>query len=161
MPQLPLSADDRAAAMRAALAEAELAHSSGDVPVGAVLLDADGSVLALARNEREKLHDPTAHAEVLAIRRGADARGDWRLTDTTLVVTLEPCVLCAGAILAARIPRLVFGAWDEKAGAAGSVHELLRDRRLNHRVEVLGGVLEAESAALLTEFFRGSEPTEL
>ncbi|MEO6115794.1 MAG: tRNA adenosine(34) deaminase TadA [Pseudolysinimonas sp.] len=147
--------------MRAALAEAELAHTSGDVPVGAVLLDADGSVLAVARNEREKLHDPTAHAEVLAIRRGAEARGDWRLTDTTLVVTLEPCVLCAGAILSARIPRLVFGAWDVKAGAAGSVHDLLRDRRLNHRVEVLGGVLEAESSALLTGFFRGSAPREL
>jgi len=161
MSQLALDAADREAAMRAALAEAGLAHSSGDVPVGAVLLDADGSVLALARNEREKLHDPTAHAEVLAIRRGAEARGDWRLTDTTLVVTLEPCVLCAGAILSARIPRLVFGAWDEKAGAAGSVHDLLRDRRLNHRVEVVGGVLEAESGALLTAFFRGVEPTEL
>jgi tRNA(adenine34) deaminase len=161
VPSAPLDAAAREAAMRAALAEAELAHSSGDVPVGAVLLDADGSVLALARNEREKLHDPTAHAEVLAIRRGAEARRDWRLTDTTLVVTLEPCVLCAGAILSARIPRLVFGAWDEKAGAAGSVHELLRDRRLNHRVEVLGGVLETESAALLTGFFRGATPTEL
>ena len=161
VPAAPLDAGAREAAMRAALAEAELAHSSGDVPVGAVLLDADGSVLALARNEREKLHDPTAHAEVLAIRRGAEVRGDWRLTDTTLVVTLEPCVLCAGAILSARIPRLVFGAWDEKAGAAGSVHELLRDRRLNHRVEVLGGVLETESAALLTAFFRGAEPSEL
>ena len=165
MSQLPSNvtadADAREAAMRAALAEAALARSSGDVPVGAVLLDADGSVLAIARNEREKLHDPTAHAEVLAIRRGAEVRGDWRLTDTTLVVTLEPCVLCAGAILSARIPRLVFGAWDEKAGAAGSVHDLLRDRRLNHRVEVLGGVLEAESAALLTEFFRGRAPTEL
>ena len=167
MPQLPfddaapLDGEAARAAMRTALAEAELAHSTGDVPVGAVLLDSDGTVLALARNEREKLHDPTAHAEVLAIRRGAQARGDWRLTDTTLVVTLEPCVLCAGAILSARIPRLVFGAWDEKAGAAGSVHELLRDRRLNHRVEVVGGVLEAESAALLTGFFRGSSPTEL
>jgi tRNA(adenine34) deaminase len=161
VPAAPLDAEAREAAMRAALAEAELAHSSGDVPVGAVLLDADGSVLALARNEREKLHDPTAHAEVLAIRRGADVRGDWRLTDTTLVVTLEPCVLCAGAILSARIPRLVFGAWDEKAGAAGSVHDLLRDRRLNHRVEVQGGVLEAESSALLTAFFRGAGPTEL
>lgn len=161
MPHPPLDAASREAAMRAALAEAELAHSSGDVPVGAVLLDADGSVLALARNEREKLHDPTAHAEVLAIRRGAEVRGDWRLTDTTLVVTLEPCVLCAGAILSSRIPRLVFGAWDEKAGAAGSVHDLLRDRRLNHRVEVVGGVLEAESAALLTGFFRGQQPTEL
>jgi tRNA(adenine34) deaminase len=161
VPAAPLDAAAREAAMRTALAEAELAHSTGDVPVGAVLLDADGSVLALARNEREKLHDPTAHAEVLAIRRGAQARGDWRLTDTTLVVTLEPCVLCAGAILSARIPRLVFGAWDEKAGAVGSVHELLRDRRLNHRVEVLGGVLEAQSSALLTAFFRGSEPSEL
>jgi tRNA(adenine34) deaminase len=161
MPQLPLDADAREAAMRAALAEAELAHSSGDVPVGAVLLDTDGSVLALARNERERLHDPTAHAEVLAIRRGAEARGDWRLTGTTLVVTLEPCVLCAGAILAARIPRVVFGAWDEKAGAAGSVHELLRDRRLNHRVEVLGGVLEQECAAVLTDFFRGATASEL
>lgn len=161
MPQPPLDAASRDAAMRAALAEAELAVRTGDVPVGAVLLDADGSVLAMARNEREKLHDPTAHAEVLAIRRGAAARGDWRLTDTTLVVTLEPCVLCAGAILSARIPRLVFGAWDEKAGAAGSVHDLLRDRRLNHRVEVLGGVLEEESGALLTGFFRGESPSEL
>lgn len=161
VPAAPLDSAGREAAMRAALAEAELARMSADVPVGAVLLDSDGSVLALARNEREKLHDPTAHAEVLAIRRGAEARGDWRLTDTTLVVTLEPCVLCAGAILSARIPRLVFGAWDEKAGAAGSVHDLLRDRRLNHRVEVVGGVLEAESAALLTGFFRGAAPTEL
>ncbi len=157
----PFGAETASAAMRTALAEAELAHTSGDVPVGAVLLDADGSVLALARNEREKLHDPTAHAEVLAIRRGAEVRGDWRLTDTTLVVTLEPCVLCAGAILSARIPRVVFGAWDEKAGAAGSVHDLLRDRRSNHRVEVLGGVLEAESSALLTAFFRGQAPSGL
>jgi tRNA(adenine34) deaminase len=161
MPQLPLDAETREAAMRAALAEAELALRTGDVPVGAILLDADGSVLAVARNEREKLHDPTAHAEVLAIRRGAEARGDWRLTDTTLVVTLEPCVLCAGAILSARIPRVVFGAWDEKAGAAGSVHELLRDRRLNHRAEVIGGVLEAECAALLSGFFRDEAPSEL
>ena len=161
MPQLPLDAAGHEAAMRTALAEAELAHSSGDVPVGAVLLDSDGSVLALARNEREKLHDPTAHAEVLAIRRGAEVRGDWRLTDTTLVVTLEPCVLCAGAILSARIPRLVFGAWDEKAGAVGSVHDLLRDRRLPHRVEVIGGLLEAESSALLLEFFRAQRGSEL
>jgi tRNA(adenine34) deaminase len=139
--------------MRAALAEAELALGSGDVPVGAVLLDADGSVLAHAHNEREALHDPTAHAEVLAIRRGAEIRGDWRLEDTTLVVTLEPCVLCAGAILAARIPRVVFGAWDEKAGAAGSVHDLLRDRRLPHRVEVTTGVLADEATALLAAFF--------
>ncbi len=140
-------------AMRAALAEARLALTSHDVPVGAVLLDADGTVLSHGRNEREHLGDPTAHAEVLAIRRGAEVRGDWRLTGTTLVVTLEPCVLCAGAIMAARIPRLVFGAWDEKAGAVGSVHDLLRDRRLPHRVEVEAGVLEEESAALLAEFF--------
>jgi tRNA(adenine34) deaminase len=140
-------------AMRVALAEAELALASGDVPVGAVLLDADGSVLAHAHNEREALHDPTAHAEVLAIRRGAEVRGNWHLDDTTLVVTLEPCVLCAGAILAARIPRVVFGAWDEKAGAVGSVYDLLRDRRLPQRVDVTTGVLADEGAALLTDFF--------
>jgi tRNA(adenine34) deaminase len=140
-------------AMRTALAEAELALASGDVPVGAVLLDSDGSVLAHAHNEREATHDPTAHAEVLAIRRAAELRGAWHLEDTTLVVTLEPCVLCAGAILAARIPRVVFGAWDEKAGASGSVHDLLRDRRLPHRVEVTSGVLADAGAALLTRFF--------
>ena len=147
-------------AMRTALAEAELALASGDVPVGAVLLDADGSVLAHAHNEREALHDPTAHAEVLAIRRAAELRGSWHLDDVTLVVTLEPCVMCAGAILAARIPRLVFGAWDEKAGAAGSVHDLLRDRRLPHRVEVTTGVLAEDGAALLTEFFAGRRDRE-
>ncbi len=139
--------------MRAALAQARLALTSHDVPVGAVLLDADGTVLAHARNEREQLDDPTAHAEVLAIRRGAELRGDWRLDGTTLVVTLEPCVMCAGAIMAARIPRLVFGAWDEKAGAVGSVYDVLRDRRLPHRVEVVAGVLAVESAELLAEFF--------
>ena len=161
MPQPPLDAETMRAAMRAALAEAELAGSTGDVPVAALLLDSDGSVLALAHNEREKTHDPTAHAEVLAIRRASEVRADWHLTDTTLVVTLEPCVLCAGAILSARIPRVVFGAWDEKAGAAGSVHDLLRDRRLHHRVEVIGGVLEQECAVLLTRFFRGATPSEL
>ena len=140
-------------AMRAAIAEAQLALTSGDVPVGALLLDQDGAVLAVARNEREKDHDPTAHAEVLAIRRAAEARGDWHLENTTLVVTLEPCVMCAGAILLARIPRVVFGAWDPKAGAAGSVHELLRDRRLPHRVEVVAGVLAEECGALLCAFF--------
>ena len=144
---------DDEAAMRVAIAEAELAASSGDVPVGAVVLDADGTVLGTGRNEREKHQDPTAHAEVVAIRRAAQARGDWHLTGTTLVVTLEPCALCAGAILAARIPRVVFAAWDEKAGAAGSVHDLLRDRRLPHRVEVTSGVLADEGAALLTRFF--------
>jgi len=140
-------------AMRTALAEARLALASHDVPVGAVVLDADGTVLAHAHNERERLGDPTAHAEVLAIRRAAEVRGDWHLSDTTLVVTLEPCVLCAGAIMAARIPRLVFGAWDEKAGAVGSVYDVLRDRRLPHRVEVVTGVLAEESVALLAEFF--------
>lgn len=141
-------------AMRAALAEAELARRHGDVPVGAVLLGADGAVLATGRNRREEDRDPTAHAEVVAIRAAAAARGDWHLEGCTLVVTLEPCVLCAGAILAARVPRVVFGAWDEKAGAAGSVHDLLRDRRLNHRVEVIPGVLEVETGAVLLDFFR-------
>ncbi len=144
---------DELHAMRAALAEAELALGSGDVPVGALLLDADGAVLSQAHNEREESGDPTAHAEVLAIRRAAQAQGTWHLDDTTLVVTLEPCVMCAGAILQARIPRVVFGAWDEKAGAAGSVHDLLRDRRLPHRVEVATGVLAEESANLLRRFF--------
>lgn len=155
---MPRSAHEDA--MRLALAEAELALATGDVPVGAVLLDADGAVLAHGRNEREKSPDPTAHAEVLAIRRAAAIRGDWHLTDTTLVVTLEPCVMCAGAILAARIPRVVFGAWDEKAGAAGSVYDVLRDRRLPQRAEVVGGVLEPECADLLSGFFRESRASE-
>lgn len=139
--------------MELALAEARAALATGDVPVGAVVLDGRGRVLATGRNERELHQDPTAHAEVVAIRRAADALGDWQLADATLVVTLEPCVLCAGAILAARIPRLVFGAWDEKAGAVGSVHDLVRDRRLPHRVEVITGVRAEESAALLRAFF--------
>ncbi|MGE3193265.1 MAG: tRNA adenosine(34) deaminase TadA [Microbacteriaceae bacterium] len=146
-------AADHVDAMRTALTEAEFALATGDVPVGAVLLDTDGTVLAHAHNEREASHDPTAHAEVLAIRRAAEVRESWRLDGTTLVVTLEPCVMCAGAILAARIPRVVFGAWDEKAGAAGSVHDLLRDRRLPHRVEVTGGVLAEDAATMLAAFF--------
>lgn len=148
--------------MRAALADAELALATGDVPVGAVIVDRDGTVLAHGRNEREKHSDPTAHAEVVAIRRAAEARGSWRLDDVTLAVTLEPCVMCAGAILAARIPRVVFGAWDEKAGASGSVHDLLRDRALPYRVgEVITGVLEDECAALLRRFFADARATEL
>jgi len=139
--------------MRAAIAEARFALETGDVPVAAVVFDSSGRRLASARNEREKSHDPTAHAEVLAIRAAAEALGDWHLTDTTLVVTLEPCVMCAGAILNARIPRVVFGAWDEKAGAVGSVHDLLRDRRLPHRVEVTAGVEAEACAALLLDFF--------
>ena len=135
------------------VADARLALTSGDVPVAAVVLAADGTTLGTGRNERELLQDPTAHAEVVAIRAAAAAVGDWHLTDVTLVVTLEPCVMCAGAILAARIPRVVFGAWDEKAGAVGSVYDVLRDRRLNHRAEVIAGVRAEECAAVLLEFF--------
>ena len=143
--------------MLRALEQAELARTAGDVPVGAVIVDADGNLLATGHNTREVTHDPTGHAEVEAIRAATASLESWRLTDATLVVTLEPCVMCAGAILAARIPRVVFGAWDEKAGAAGSVYDLLRDRRLNHQVEVIGGVLEAQCASGLTAFFRGRE----
>ncbi len=140
--------------MSLALAEARAALTTDDVPVGAVVVSADGRVLGTGRNAREARQDPTAHAEVEAIRAAAEATGDWHLTDATLYVTLEPCVMCAGAILAARIPRVVFGAWDEKAGAAGSVYDVLRDRRLNHRVEVVSGVDADACAALLTDFFR-------
>ncbi|WP_208543356.1 nucleoside deaminase [Rathayibacter sp. VKM Ac-2805] len=139
--------------MGLALDEARRAAGWGDVPVGAVVLDSEGAVLGLGRNERELRRDPTAHAEVVAIRAAAEARGDWHLEGCTLVVTLEPCVLCAGAILAARIDRVVFGAWDEKAGASGSVHDLLRDRRHNHVVEVYPGVRAAECSRLLLDFF--------
>lgn len=139
--------------MHLALAEAVQAPATRDVPVGAVVVDSAGRILAARRNERELTGDPTAHAEVLALRTAAEATGDWRLTDCTLVVTLEPCVMCAGAILASRIPTLVFGAWDEKAGAAGSLYDVLRDRRLNHRVEVFPGVEADASAKLLLEFF--------
>jgi tRNA(adenine34) deaminase len=147
--------------MDLALAEARAALATGDVPVGAVIVGADGILIAAGRNERELTGDPTAHAEVVAIRAAAAARGEWRLDDVTLVVTLEPCVLCAGAILAARIPRVVFGAWDEKAGAAGSVHDLLRDRRLPHRVEVVPEVRADEGATLLREFFADARGSEL
>jgi len=139
--------------MAGALVEARLALATNDVPVAAMVRDASGGVIGVGRNERELSHDPTAHAEIVAIRAAAAATGSWHLENTTLVVTLEPCTMCAGAILQARIPRVVFGAWDEKAGAAGSVHDLLRDRRLPHRVEVVAGVREAECAALLTGFF--------
>lgn len=141
-------------AMDAALAEARAALASHDVPVGAVVLDATGQVIGRGRNEREATGDPTAHAEVVAVRAAAAVVGTWNLSGCTLVVTLEPCVLCAGAILAARIERVVFGAWDSKAGAAGSAVDLLRERRLPHRVrEVVGGVNEGECAALLLDFF--------
>ncbi|GAA3943180.1 hypothetical protein GCM10022244_58720 [Streptomyces gulbargensis] len=141
-------------AMRLALAEADAAAAAGDVPVGAVVLSPDGEVLARGHNEREATGDPTAHAEVLALRRAAEATGEWRLTGCTLVVTLEPCVMCAGALVQARVARVVFGAVDEKAGAAGSLWDLVRDRRLNHRPEVIHDVLGEECAEQLTAFFR-------
>ena len=139
--------------MRAALVEARLALTTGDVPVAALVIDASGTPIGAGRNERELTGDPTAHAEIVAIRAAAAASGSWHLENTTLVVTLEPCTMCAGAILQARIPRVVFGAWDEKAGAAGSVYDVLRDRRLPVRAEVVGGVRETESQALLRAFF--------
>jgi tRNA(adenine34) deaminase len=141
--------------MLEAVASAKLALEHGDVPVAALVLDASGTVIGAGRNERELRQDPTAHAEILALQSAAAATGDWHLTETTLVVTLEPCAMCAGAILAARVPVVVFGAWDVKAGAAGSVYDLLRDRRMPHRVEVFAGVKEAECAALLLDFFEG------
>ncbi|WP_020574886.1 tRNA adenosine(34) deaminase TadA [Actinopolymorpha alba] len=139
--------------MRDALDEATLATRTSDVPVGCVLLDADGEVLSRGRNAREATADPTAHAEVLAIRAAAAARGTWRLDGCTLVVTLEPCTMCAGALVLARVARVVFGAYDDKAGAVGSLWDVVRDRRLNHRPEVVGGVLAEECGALLREFF--------
>ncbi len=139
--------------MLEAVASARQALEHADVPVAALVLDASGTVIGAGRNERELRQDPTAHAEILALKAASVATGDWHLTDTTLVVTLEPCAMCAGAILAARVPVVVFGAWDAKAGAAGSVYDLLRDRRMPHRVEVYAGVEEAECAALLLNFF--------
>lgn len=140
--------------MRQALAQARLALATGDVPIGAVVLDPDGRAVGRGRNEREAHHDPTAHAEVLAMREAAEELGRWRLDDCTLVVTLEPCTMCAGAAVLARIPRIVLGAWDPKAGACGSVLDVVRHRQLNHWSEVHGGVLAHECSALLTEFFR-------
>ena len=130
------------------------ADNSEDVPVGAILLDDEGVAIAAGANEREATGDSTAHAEIVAIREASLKRGNWNLEDLTLVVTLEPCVMCAGAIRAARIKRVVFGAWDELAGASGSVYDILRDPRLGKPVEVIGGVLEQECAAVLTDFFK-------
>ncbi|MBI1759530.1 MAG: nucleoside deaminase [Actinobacteria bacterium] len=141
--------------MRRALVAARLATSWGDVPVGAIVLDPTGEVLAEGCNERELTGDPTAHAEVVAIRRAATRLGGWRLAGCTLVVTLEPCTMCAGAVVLSRLDRLVFGAIDQKAGAVGSLWDVVRDRRLNHRPEVIGGVLAAECSAVLAEFFAG------
>jgi len=128
---------------------------AGDVPVGAVVAGPDGAVLGVGANQREAWNDPTAHAEVVALRAAASVQGSWRLSGCTLAVTLEPCLMCAGAIALARVPRVVFGAWDPKAGAVGSVWDVLRDRRLNHRPEVVGGVLEEECGELLRTFFAG------
>ncbi|WP_439593079.1 tRNA adenosine(34) deaminase TadA [Microbacterium sp.] len=139
--------------MRRALALAREAAAADDVPVGAVVMDAAGTVIGEGRNLREATHDPTAHAEVVALRAAAASIRSWNLDGCTLVVTLEPCVMCAGAVLQSRVSRLVFGAWDEKAGAAGSVYDVVRDRRLPYRTEVVAGVLEAEASTLLRAFF--------
>jgi tRNA(adenine34) deaminase len=141
--------------MGLALEEGERARGSADVPIGAVVVDADGQVIGRGHNEREATGDPTAHAEVLAIREAAQQVGEWRLTGCTLVVTLEPCTMCAGAIVLARLDRLVFAAYDEKAGAVGSLWDVVRDRRLNHRPEVVGGVMADEAGARLRDFFTG------
>jgi len=140
--------------MRAALTEAQIAMDvSGDVPVGAVMVSATGEIITRGRNQKELLGDPTAHAEIVAIREASSLLGDWRLEDMTLVVTLEPCVMCAGAIQAARISRVVFGAWDEKVGASGSLYDLVRDKRLGSGIEVIPEVLASESSSMLKEFF--------
>jgi len=145
---------DDTSLMRMALDLASEALATGDVPVAALVVDPSGLVIASATNTKERDHDPTAHAEVVALRLAGHALENTNLSDHTLVVTLEPCVMCAGAITQARVSRLVFGAWDDKAGAAGSKHDLVRDRTLPHRVdEVVGGVLAAECGALLTDFF--------
>lgn len=147
-----------AALIRAALAVAVL--SGDDVPIGAVVVGPSGEILATAHNAREVLGDPTAHAEIMALRAAARKYGDgWRLTGCTLAVTVEPCTMCAGALVAARVARVVFGAWEPKTGAVGSLWDVVRDRRLTHRPEVVGGVLADECAALLDEFFATRRPS--
>ncbi|SFA72576.1 tRNA-adenosine deaminase [Amycolatopsis marina] len=144
------------AAVRTALGFARAARDTADVPIGAVVLGPDGTELAGAHNAREELADPTAHAEILAIRAAARVYGDgWRLDGCTLAVTVEPCTMCAGALVLARVSRVVFGAWEPRTGAVGSLWDVVRDRRLNHRPEVRGGVLAEECAGLLEEFFAG------
>ena len=141
-------------AMRVALERAKFGEvASNDVPVGAVMLNKEGAIISMGNNQRELLNDPLAHAEIVAIKSASRSIGAWRLEECTLVVTLEPCAMCAGAIMQARIPRVVFGAWDEKAGAAGSMWDLLRDPRTLHKVEVISGVLQDECAGLLKDFF--------
>jgi tRNA(adenine34) deaminase len=148
--------------MRAAITQAHAAAQGTDVPVGAVVVDASGMILGRGHNVREATNDPTGHAELVALREAAAARGAWRLDGCTLVVTLEPCTMCAGALVQARVARVVFGAHDPKAGAVGSLWDVVRDRRLNHRPEVVAGVLAADCADLLHEFFRSRrEPGSL
>ena len=146
--------------MNAALDEARASLGTGDVPVGAVVLDSNGRIIGRGRNTREAARDPMGHAEINALREAAQHFDDWRLDDCTLVVTLEPCTMCAGALVGARIARLVYGADDEKGGAVGSLWDVVRDRRLNHRPEVVAGVRADESAALLREFFAGQRKLE-
>jgi len=145
--------------MHLALAAAK--RSGDDVPVGAVIVDAAGEVIATAANNREATKDPSGHAELVAIREASGKLGDWRLENCTLYVTLEPCVMCAGAIVAARIPKVVFGAFDERVGAAGSAYDILRDGRLGSPVEVIPGVLEEKCSALLSEFFQSRRPSAI
>lgn len=139
--------------MEAALQLARSAGAAGDVPVGAVVIDTSGQVIGVGENRREQDHDPAGHAEVVALRDAARHLGAWHLEGCTLYVTLEPCTMCAGAIVLSRVGRVVFGAWDPKAGAAGSIRDVLRDRRLNHQVEVISGVLEGECEQILRDFF--------
>jgi tRNA(adenine34) deaminase len=140
--------------MREALQQAKLAGERGDIPIGAVIVTDQGEVIARAGNSREQLKDPTAHAEILALREAGLKLNDWRILNSTMYVTLEPCPMCAGAITMSRIPRLVIGAWNEEYGAVGSRWDLVRDSRMNHQVEVIPGVLENESAQLVKEFLR-------
>ena len=140
--------------MQAAISLAKVAADNGDVPVGAIVVNEAGEILGTGQNLREQSNDPTAHAEVIAIRQAAEKIGSWRLDDLTIVVTLEPCAMCAGAIAQSRIKRLVFGAWDEKAGAVGSVMDVIRDPRALTKVEVVSGVLQHESSELLNKFFK-------
>ena len=139
--------------MQAALSLAKVAADKGDVPVGAIVVNETGEILGTGQNLREQSNDPTAHAEIIAIRQAAEKIGSWRLDDLTLVVTLEPCAMCAGAILQSRIKRLVFGAWDEKAGAVGSVMDVIRDPRALTKVEVISGIMEKECSEVLSDFF--------
>jgi tRNA(adenine34) deaminase len=152
-PREPVARTSDERLVRRALELAAAAPRTGDVPIGAVVVDADGVELAAACNAREALGDPTAHAEVLALRAAAAVRGEWRLEGCTLAVTVEPCTMCAGAIGLARVQRVVFGAWEPRTGAVGSLWDVLRDRRLNHRPEVVAGVLAGECAALMESFF--------